>query len=207
MTSAFGVAPKERRDGGFVEMVQHACTLGSLPRFCFTGTRRLRYTFSPAFEQFLRFSHSSPLKIEAARLTTALAAVLMGILPLALGSFCGWTAGVRGTAIGEALLSSAASSTTVVVTVYGVVASGSALGMASGVALAIPWTLTIAREFLTGNGYTAVSAWLPVGLPYGHHSWHEPSIRSTALLVGVIAVFRLLSAARRQSCCRRTSVT
>lgn len=193
----FGVKVDQILQNAYLEMMRHIWMIVLLPFVCFVGTKPLARSFHSDFEEFLSYSRSPRLFIEAARFL-ALGALVVGLfLPFVAGALWGmvlpgldWTRALDGMAsCGACLLF-------VSILVYLFASIGFPPEISSSLGLVAPFFLTGLIELLDKGGLDVVRDLLPPGLPVSADIYSNPNLKVGVLFTLVAVSIRLLIAGR-----------
>ena len=191
--SDWGVLPEEILRKSYLELTYHVWTLVALPFVFIAAMRRLTMSLRTDFSQFLRFSRSSRIFIEGARIAALLSILLILCLPFS--AHCLWALvrpGVAAQTSLDAFAAIASCTALLLAVVYLMAAIGVPMELVFCFGVVCPFLLAGFRQFMRRGGLPLRDV-IPPGLPYSVEGADSLGMQMGFWLAIAVVVCRLLA--------------
>ena len=199
----FGVTARQIQAQALIEMACHAWTLITLPMFCLFGLKPLLHSFRSDFRLFLRYSNSSRIFMESARLLSLSTLILIACAPLTVVMLWGYTTpGLTSTEVIGGMLSYIAPTLFIASLVYALGAIKVPYEMAVSIGIISPFLIEGVCTFLKKSGQIMFLNYMPPGLPYSIDTLSSPALKTALIFYSLMIGIRLMANVRTQWICR-----
>ena len=192
----FGHDSQDFLNSAYLEFVYHVWMVVALPFICFVGVQPLLRSFRNDFRQFLRYSRSSRLFVESARIIALAVVIVVTSLPFVVAVVWGRIRpGLDCTAMLDGAASCAGALLFVGILTYLLAALAVPGEIATCLGFVAPFFMSGILLVLTRHEQGSLVNYLPSGLPY-YVTYTDPNLRASAAFAAVVVVVRLVCAAR-----------
>lgn len=186
----FGGSPQEVAKIAYLEMMYHLWTLVTMPMIGFVFLVPLVRSLRADFQQFLRYSASSPIFIEISRVLVVLGVTAVLLVPFAVSLIAGvGLVGFQLSLLAAGLVRLVVCTLFVCTIVFAFSEMTSIEGLPATIGAVTPFLLTGIATFLERSDFDRLWSVLPPGLPY---TVERPHLNTGLWIVGAVFAARLV---------------